>query len=99
MNARTKIEEMLQGHISSYALHNPPGDGVIDRLLKLVNEARIDENQRKLDKIIEYENYVPAPGELTTRSFGSASGAMEVAGFKRGFEQRIKQLQDSEAVE
>jgi hypothetical protein len=56
------------------------------------NAARVDENQRRLDKIIEWENRKPVPGELTTASFGSASGAMEVAGFKRSFIERIAEL-------
>lgn len=55
-------------------------------------EARIEENQIRLDKIIEWENRKPIPGELTTASFGSASGAMEVAGFKSSFETRIATL-------
>lgn len=57
--------------------------------------ARIDENQIRLDKIIEHENHKPKPGELTSANFGSASGAMEVVAFKKSFESRIAQLKNT----
>jgi hypothetical protein len=62
------------------------------KITELLVEARIDENQRRLDKIHEWRNRKPVPGELTTSVFGSASGAMEVSGFEHSFEDRIAAL-------
>jgi hypothetical protein len=58
--------------------------------------ARIDENQRRLDKIVAWRNRKPVPGELTSASFGSAGAAMEVAGFEQSFKDRIAELQANE---
>lgn len=60
-----------------------------------VREARIDENQRRLDKFIEWENRKPVPGELTAASFGSAGASITASGFKHSFEDRIKELGDA----
>ncbi|MDQ2906871.1 MAG: hypothetical protein M3Y81_25460 [Chloroflexota bacterium] len=66
----------------------------IDDILQLMSEAeitaRIDENQIRLDRI---NNWKPQPGQLTTASFGSASGAMETASLKHSLEDRIADLQ------
>lgn len=66
------------------------------RQAKAVREARIDENQQRLDKIIAWENRKPVPGELTSASFGSAGVGLEIAGFKQGFEKRIATLKANE---
>lgn len=84
-------EEQLR-HILEGVWHSRSIDDVVPELLALIDAARIDENQRRLDKIIAWENRKPVPGELTSASFGSAGAGMEVAGFKRSFEERIAEL-------
>lgn len=59
-------------------------------------EARIDENQMYLDRI---NNFKPQPGEVTTASFGSAGAAMELSGWKHGFEDRIAYLKTNSKEE
>jgi len=56
---------------------------------KAVLEGQIEENQKRLDRI---NNYNPKPGELTAASFGSAGAAMETTGWKHSFENRIAEL-------
>lgn len=54
-----------------------------------VIEARIDENQIRLDRI---NNFRPKPGQLTSANFGSAGAAMEISGLKNSLEERIQEL-------
>lgn len=66
---------------------------ILTLLDKEIQKARISENQMHLDKI---NNFKPKPGQMTSANFGSASGAIETAGWKNGFEDRIKQLEKGE---
>lgn len=71
---------------------------VYPRIIKLIKsaskEARIDENQKRLDRILEWENRTPVPNELTSASFGSAGVAMEISGLKNSLKERIKELKE-----
>ena len=58
----------------------------VQAIKALIMEARISENQIPLDKIINYKPDPNAP------SFGSASGAIETAGWKQYFERRIDDI-------
>lgn len=62
---------------------------ILDLIQEEVRLGRVAENQTHLDRI---NNYKPKPGQLTTASFGSAGASMEIAGWKRAFEERIAHL-------
>ena len=59
---------------------------------KAVQEARIDENQRRLDMIEAFRNRTPKPGELTAANFGSAGAGMVEQAYEHSFKERIAAL-------
>lgn len=70
-------------------------DAILQAHQDSLREARIEENQRRLDMIEAYRNRVPAPGELTASSFGRAGAGMVESAFEQSFKDRITQLNQS----
>lgn len=60
-----------------------------------VREARIDENQRCLDRIDAWNNRVPDPNEVTAASFGRGGAGMVESAYEQSFKDRIAALQAS----
>lgn len=59
----------------------------------MIVEARKDENQIYLDRINSYNP------DITAGRFGSASGAIETAGWRQTFQDRLSALQSSKEIE
>jgi hypothetical protein len=77
---RPEIDE-LEALLSSQ-LQTPQGE----------TEARIDENQRYLDRIEAFKNRIPEPGELTAESFGRGGAGMVESAYENSFKKRISEL-------
>lgn len=84
----TTIEERVEAVILAMTPTPWSRHEAVQAIFQLITDEKIAENQMYLDRI---NNYKPDPNAI---SFGSASGAMEVQGFKGAFEDRIKQLKD-----
>lgn len=67
-------------------------------LKKLINEARIEENQRYLDNIKKFREHKIKPGELTAASFGSAGASIVESGYEHAFEDRIEALKEGRDI-
>lgn len=64
----------------------------VEPILQLINEARIDENQRYLDLL---DTYIDKSRQPQAVSFGSASGAIQNAGWKRALTDRLAHLKST----
>lgn len=94
------LDEMLE-HPNKHGIY-PTTKFMVDLKKSLLTlkqrwerQARIDENQLYLSNIERWENRVPVAGEVTAASFGSAGAGMTEAAYKNAFEDRIKELEDS----
>lgn len=94
-NIDTQLDDLLRNDKKYKADLEKYRNQIEDLINEATNKAIIGEYQDWLDQIEVNKRLMKeaaARGELTTMSFGSASGAMETAGFIQHMKNRIEDL-------